>query len=38
LAGYVQLRITRLMNSAGLCAALPCSAWSGVVLRVDRCA
>jgi hypothetical protein len=26
-AGYVQLNITALMSSAGLCAALACRAW-----------
>ena len=28
-AGYVQLNISRLMNSAGLCAALSCWSWRG---------
>ena len=35
--GYVQLRISRLMSSAGLCAALACWSWWGRIAG-ERCA
>src|SRR6266849_2227074 len=34
-AAYAQLRITRLMSSAGLCAALACRAWWGLDRRAS---